>query len=185
MPLESGTPHYLQRAQKGRRLWLGDEVMCRAGEHHLDSVAPAYGVKYSWRGLSSSAMDSLRLVLWAQSLGKNEEFMAALGWRHFSDDAELADHKVLIEAAGEAGLSREEAAQVLASNRFAHELQSGAQTWGYKTTQRTPFGGGFEAGGIPVLLFRTENPRLEEKLQGSVPQHEVEAVLRKLEALVK
>eukprot|EP00913_Durusdinium_trenchii_P002035 g1881.t1 len=61
-----------RHAQKGRRLWLGDEWARREGEALLDRVAQKYDITYSWTGRCSSAMDSLRLVLWAQSLGKNE-----------------------------------------------------------------------------------------------------------------
>lgn len=93
----------------------------REGEAMLDRVAPKYGIKFSWNGLCSSAMDSLRLVLWAQTLGKNEEFMAALGWRHHGEDQQLANHQVLLDAAEEAGLDRQEAKKVLDSGSFRKE----------------------------------------------------------------
>jgi len=178
LPLEEGSPVHLQHAQKGRRLWLGDEISRREGEAMLDRVGPQYGIKFSWNGMCSSAMDSLRLVLWAQTLGKSEEFMAALGWRHHGEDQQLANHQVLLDAAEEAGLNRHEAQKVLDSQRFRKELAESSSTWMRKTM--TPAGRGVYMSGIPVLIFRSG--WMEEKLQGSVPQSEIEQVLLKLEA---
>lgn len=150
----------------------------REGEAMLDRVAPKYGIKFSWNGLCSSAMDSLRLVLWAQTLGKNEEFMAALGWRHHGEDQQLANHQVLLDAAEEAGLDRQEAKKVLDSGSFRKDLAEASSSWLRKTM--TSAGRGSYVSGIPLLIFRCG--WMEESLQGSVPQADIEKVLMKLEA---
>lgn len=185
LPLETGAPPNLQRAKKGQRLWLGDEEARKQGEAMLNRVGPMYGVKYSWDSRCSSAFDSLRLVLWAQSQGKNEEFMAAIGWRHFGEDKQLADRQELLAAAEEAGLDRQQAEQVIDRGRFQRELAETTNHWLAKTM--VDAGGGMMVSGIPVLIFKSTNPRqkTEDKLHGSIPQHDIEAALRRLEALEK
>ncbi|CAK9107649.1 DSBA domain-containing protein [Durusdinium trenchii] len=103
--------------------------------------------------------------------------MAALGWRHHGEDQELANHQVLLDAAAEAGLDREEARKVLDSKRFSQELAESSRTWLRKTMSPSGFG---MVSGIPVLIFRAPW-RSEEILQGSVPQSDIEQLLRKLE----
>eukprot|EP00930_Biecheleria_cincta_P033934 TRINITY_DN23484_c0_g1_i1.p2 TRINITY_DN23484_c0_g1~~TRINITY_DN23484_c0_g1_i1.p2 ORF type:complete len:161 (+),score=43.61 TRINITY_DN23484_c0_g1_i1:1146-1628(+) len=153
------------------------------GEAMLNRVGPMYGVKYSWDSRCSSAIDSLRLVLWAQSQGKNEELMAALGWRHFGEDQQLADRQVLLAAVEEAGLDRQQAEQMLDRGGYNQELASVSAYWLGQTM--VDAGGGMVVSGIPVLIFKSTNPkqRSQEKLHGSIPQHDIEAALRRLEAL--
>ncbi|CAE7862479.1 unnamed protein product, partial [Symbiodinium sp. KB8] len=148
LPLEQGSPSHLLRAQKGKRLWHGDEEARKKGEEMLNRIGPKYGIQFSWNGTSSSAMDSLRLLLWAQSQGKNEELMAALGWRHHSEDQQLANHKVLLDSVAEAGLDKAEAKKVLESTRFQRELQECSSLWLRKTL--APAGYGVMVSGIPV-----------------------------------
>lgn len=145
-------------------------------------------MKFSWTGKTSSAMDSLRLVLWAQSKGRNEEFMAALGWRHFGHGMKLADWSVLTDAAAEAGLDRVEALEVLKSRRFERDLEVDM----IKFTRDRPECASIEArvsgawGAIPVFTFRTTNPSFTgkaETLAGSQPQEAFEGVLERLEDL--
>lgn len=146
-----------------------------------------YDVKYCWTGMTSSQTDSLRLVLWAQSLGLNEELMAALGWRHYGHGRRLADHKVLLEAAEEAGLEREEAVKVLKSDMYAEELRDISEDFGRQTMIK-PAGcsDNVQMGAIPMILFRVAGrPKREElRLQGSQPQTAFEHTLERLEDLV-
>ncbi|CAE7487500.1 unnamed protein product [Symbiodinium sp. CCMP2456] len=154
----------------------------------LNRIGPKYGIQFSWNGTSSSAMDSLRLLLWAQSQGKNEELMAALGWRHHSEDQQLANHKVLLDSVEEAGLDKAEAKKVLESTRFQRELQECSSLWLRKTL--APAGYGVMVSGIPVLVFRPAQQdgrqRLQEEiLRGSIPQSDVDRVLQRLEASIR
>lgn len=180
MPLETGSPPELRRAQKGARLWLGDQGARREGENLLSVIGPEYGIKYSWDGYCSSAMDSLRLVLFAQSKGKNEEFMSALGWRHFGRDAKLSERSVLLDAAEEAGLSRKEAQDILEWGRFAKELRECSDQWGEKAVISVDQF--HKAAAIPLLRFKVSGVLSgEESCHGSVPQAEIERILRRLE----
>lgn len=150
-------------------------------------VGKMYDVKYSWTGMTSAQTDSLRLVLWAQTLGLNEEFMAALGWRHYGHGARLADHKVLLEAAEEAGLDRAEAKAVLNSRRYGKELMDVSMEYSKKTMLPGPGGEeNAQMGAIPMFLFSVAGyPALrEERLQGSHPQQAFEDILERLEYAV-
>lgn len=148
----------------------------------LTRVGKMYDVKYCWTGMTSPQTDSLRLVLWAQSLGLNEELMSALGWRHYGHGARLADHNVLLDAAEEAGLDRAEARAVLNSQRFSQELFELGVEYSKKTMLPGPGGEeNSQMGAIPMLLFRIAGRKREERLQGSHPQQAFEDILERLE----
>lgn len=60
-----------------------------------------------------------RLLFWAKDTGRQTALALALFDAHFGRGANVSDHAVLADAAGEAGLDRETATEVLASGRFA------------------------------------------------------------------
>eukprot|EP00930_Biecheleria_cincta_P071654 TRINITY_DN59127_c0_g1_i1.p2 TRINITY_DN59127_c0_g1~~TRINITY_DN59127_c0_g1_i1.p2 ORF type:complete len:181 (-),score=26.01 TRINITY_DN59127_c0_g1_i1:6-548(-) len=173
----------MKSVKKGERLWLGSERDRRMGEKMLDLVGPQYDIQYSWNGTTSSAKDSLRLVLWAQSKGKNEEFMSSLGWLHFSCDKRLADHGVLLDAVEDAGLDRQEAHRVLKSNDFTQDLQTTMENHLLDMISIGP--GGAIVGGLPVFVFWSTNPKLKYsqpwRLQGSQKQEDFENILMEIE----
>ena len=85
------------------------------------------GIEFSFDGPVTNSRDSLRLVMYAQKLGRNEELMTALGWRHFSRDALLTDRRTLLDACEEAGLARAGCAAVLDSDAHGDEVRDGAE----------------------------------------------------------
>ena len=75
-------PGTTKSVAKRDRLWLepgGNESDMR----NLQFRGQQHNVSFSFDGAVTNTRDSLRLVLWAQSLGRNEQLMTALGWRHF------------------------------------------------------------------------------------------------------
>mmetsp|Transcript_19117 Transcript_19117/g.40648 ORF Transcript_19117/g.40648 Transcript_19117/m.40648 type:complete len:137 (+) Transcript_19117:130-540(+) len=133
--------------------------------------------------MTSSAMDSLRMVLFAQEYGRNEEFMAALGWRHFGHGHRLVNHGVLLDAAEEAGLDRAKASAVLKGGAYEEELLKCMAEYQPKTSE--DIGLGPFMGGIPMFLFTTTHPRFSGRalrLQGSNPQQAFEEILEQLES---
>lgn len=151
-----------------------------------------YDVKYCWTGMTSSALDSLRLVLWAQSQGLNEEFMAALGWRHFGHGMQLADHSVLADAAAEAGLSRFGALTVLRSKTLMKELEEVSLPLLEDVRKSIDMPKGLPqwegVGALPFLKFRTTNPGFKGKppiISGSQTLQAFEDILIMLEDLEK
>mmetsp|Transcript_29492 Transcript_29492/g.90246 ORF Transcript_29492/g.90246 Transcript_29492/m.90246 type:complete len:161 (+) Transcript_29492:540-1022(+) len=58
-----------------------------------------YGVKTNWQ-----PVDSQRALLWAGRFGKQEEFVDALGRRHFEQRKSAAHRATILESASEVGL---------------------------------------------------------------------------------
>ena len=114
--------HPVKSTAKRDRLWLEEggnqEDMAR-----LKLRGARTGVHFSFDGAVTNTRDSLRLVMWAQKWGRNEELMTALGWRHFGEDLEMGDRDVLLAACDEAGLDRAAASAVLDSDDFGDEVE--------------------------------------------------------------
>merc|ERR1712032_1017583 len=102
-------------------------------------------------------------------------------------DSLLSDRNMLLDAAEEAGLNREEADQVLKIGLFAEELQETIEEYqpAIFLPMEGPRGDTALTLAIPMLLFYTTHPRFAdrepERVTGSVPQSEIESVLRVLE----
>lgn len=76
-----------------------------------------------------NTFDAHRLLHWAaqQSAGRQRALKKALLKAYFTDGRSPADHDVLVQAAGEAGLDTAAARDVLASGRFADEVREREQ----------------------------------------------------------
>ena len=111
----------------------------------------------------------------AQSLGRNEELMAALGWRHFGEDAPLSDPTTLLDSCVEAGLDRTAAAAVLAGDDYGDAVDASHAAWaGLRKLQ-----------GIPLCVFNCYHPHLDVsqrlRVSGSAPAAEHARVFREIE----
>ena len=162
---------------KRDRLWLkeGGNASDMAS---LQARGAERGVAFSFDGAVTNTRDSLRLVLWAQSLGRNEQLMTALGWRHFGEDMLMADRRVLLDACEEAGLARRAAADVLDSGAFGDDVDASHTSW--NQLRRVT--------GIPVIIFRVYHPHIDfqhptEKMRfdGSVAAADYAAACRDIE----
>ena len=76
-----------------------------------------------------NTFDAHRLLHWAGLNGKQAALKHALFETYFTDGQSPGDHAVLIEAAGKAGLDREEAGDVLESGLYADEVRAAEQLW--------------------------------------------------------
>jgi predicted DsbA family dithiol-disulfide isomerase len=70
-----------------------------------------------------NTFDAHRLLHWAAEEGKQRELKHALFKAYFTDGENPASHEVLVRLAGEAGLDRERAQEILASEAFAQETR--------------------------------------------------------------
>mmetsp|Transcript_14756 Transcript_14756/g.45726 ORF Transcript_14756/g.45726 Transcript_14756/m.45726 type:complete len:226 (-) Transcript_14756:38-715(-) len=142
---------------------------------NLHRQGAEHGVRFSFDGPVTNSRSSLRLVLWAQSLGRNEELMAALGWRHFGEDAPLSDPTTLLDSCVEAGLDRTAAAAVLAGDDYGDAVDASHAAWaGLRKLQ-----------GIPLCVFNCYHPHLDVsqrlRVSGSAPAAEHARVFREIE----
>jgi predicted DsbA family dithiol-disulfide isomerase len=93
----------------------------------------AAGVGFAFNSSAKShvynTFDAHRLLHWAGIQGRQRELKKILFRANFTDDANVADHEVLVGLAVEAGLDGGEARALLASDRYAAEVRSAEQLW--------------------------------------------------------
>ncbi|NMO97793.1 DsbA family oxidoreductase [Paenibacillus lemnae] len=122
------------------------EQAARAGlTYHLDRVVPA------------NTFHAHRLVHFAAQHGKMQEITETLFHAYFTDVKDLGDVELLADLAQEAGLSREEAAAVLAGNQYADHVRAdeeAAHKIGVRGVPFFVFGGKYAVSGAqPAEVF--------------------------------
>ena len=83
----------------------------------------------SEEGRVYNTFDAHRLLHWAGLEGRQKALKHALFEAYFTRGLNPGDHDVLAEAAEQAGLDREAAADVLASGRYAEEVRTAERFW--------------------------------------------------------
>jgi predicted DsbA family dithiol-disulfide isomerase len=76
-----------------------------------------------------NTFDAHRLLHWAGTAGRQQELKHALFKANFTDNADVSDHAVLVQAAVAAGLDAAMAREVLASGRYGPEVRAIEQLW--------------------------------------------------------
>jgi len=76
-----------------------------------------------------NTFDAHRLLHWAGETGKQQALKHALFEAYFSKGQDPSDRQVLIEAADQAGLDREQAADVIDSGSYADEVRNDERFW--------------------------------------------------------
>jgi len=76
-----------------------------------------------------NTFDAHRLLHWAEASGKQAALKAALFETYFTKQLNPGDREVLADAAASVGLDRAEAAEVLASGRYAAEVRAAEELW--------------------------------------------------------
>ncbi|HEX6834405.1 MAG TPA: DsbA family oxidoreductase [Rudaea sp.] len=85
-----------------------------------------------------NTFDAHRLLHWAELEGRQRELKHALFAAYFTRGQNVGDHDVLVQAAGEAGLSIERAREVLASDAYAAEVRAQEQFYLQNGIQAVP-----------------------------------------------
>ncbi len=76
-----------------------------------------------------NTFDAHRLLHWAEESGRQAALKAALFEAYFTKQLNPGDPEVLADAAASVGLDRAEAAEVLASGRYAAEVRAAQELW--------------------------------------------------------
>lgn len=78
-----------------------------------------------------NTFDAHRLLHWAHETAPDRQkaLRHALFTAHFTDNKNITDAGVLTQAAQDAGLDRAEAAEVLASGRYAQAVRQAEELW--------------------------------------------------------
>lgn len=85
-----------------------------------------------------NTFDAHRLLHWAGHEGRQRELKLALFEAYFTQCLNPSDHEVLADAAERAGLDREAAAAVLASDRYAQDVRKEEEQWRAKGINAVP-----------------------------------------------
>lgn len=103
-----------------------DEAQVDANRAVIRERAAALGFAFNMRRGSRvyNTFDAHRLLHWAELQGRHLALKKALLRAYFSDGEDVASHDVLVRLAGEAGLGRDEARQVLEGGAYAAEVRT-------------------------------------------------------------
>lgn len=85
-----------------------------------------------------NTFDAHRLLHWADEQGRQRELKLALFDAYFTQCLNPSDHTVLAGAAEKSGLDRDDAAAVLASDRYAKEVRQDEEQWRAKGINAVP-----------------------------------------------
>ena len=116
---EDATEHLMHKYGIG-------EAQVQANRQVIRERAAALGFAFNV-GLGSrvyNTFDAHRLLHWAELQGHHLALKKALLRAYFSDSEDVAAHDVLVRLAGEAGLDREAAREVLDTGAYAEEVRA-------------------------------------------------------------
>lgn len=94
-------------------------------QRQMEQRAAEDGLTFRMDGLlSGNTKDAHRLLQLSRERDLQPELMERLHRAYFTDQASIFDHAALTELAVEVGLDRDEAAAVLASDKYEHEVDT-------------------------------------------------------------
>lgn len=103
-------------------------------------MAAENGLEYHFeKAISVNSYDAHRFLHLAKQFGKQQEAEEALFKAHFTDGLNVADSTVLISLGKQIGLPEAEITKVLASNRFAEEVDHDISEARYLGVSGVPF----------------------------------------------
>lgn len=99
-----------------------------------------FAINYGPDSRIYNTFDAHRLLHWAGTLGgeRQRALKHSLFEAYFSEQRDPSDRVVLIEAAGEAGLDRAAATEVLESDRYAAEVRDAEHLWQRRGVHSVP-----------------------------------------------
>lgn len=94
-------------------------------QRQMEQRAAADGLTFRMSGLrSGNTRDAHRLLQLAKASGRQEQLMERLQRAYFTEQDSIFDHDSLSRLAVEAGLDRDDVAQVLASDQYADHVDT-------------------------------------------------------------
>jgi predicted DsbA family dithiol-disulfide isomerase len=115
-------------------------------------AAAAEGLTYAMDKISRqpNTLDCHRLIRWAEGIGKAAEMKQRLMDLYFTEGADLTNHAVLVQAAGDVGLDPEDVRAALASDQDVAQIEQEALSAKEAGIEGVPcfiFGGKFAVSG--------------------------------------
>jgi predicted DsbA family dithiol-disulfide isomerase len=100
-----------------------DVLYSPSARRQIADLGKSVGYNFNFDAISSNTFDSHRALLWAEEKGLGVEYGKILARKYFEEGQALSDHTVLSSAAGEVGLSENEALAFLATAGKAEEVK--------------------------------------------------------------
>ncbi len=103
----------------------------RASRERIVALGTELGIDFRFDENSRiyNTFGAHRLLAWAGEQGKQTALKFALFGAYFTDQANVADSDVLIATAASVGLDAEEAASILAGDRYADQVEAEQAYW--------------------------------------------------------
>jgi predicted DsbA family dithiol-disulfide isomerase len=122
-----------------RKVGMSAEQLAGSREM-LRERAAALGFEFnqSSRSRMYNTFDAHRLLHWSGTQGRQQDLKRALFKANFTDDANVADHEVLVGIAASVGLDASAARDVLASGRYADAVRDAEKLWISRGIQGVP-----------------------------------------------
>jgi predicted DsbA family dithiol-disulfide isomerase len=155
-------------AEHIQRKYGATPAQSAATRGQMKAIAEPLGIDFSGRSKRIwNTFKAHQLLLWAQETGKQTALKLALFRAYFTAGENVSDEAVLLDAVDAAGLSRTQAAEILADGRFADAVRALESRW-------------YEMGisGVPAMI-------LNEKglIIGAQEPERLAIALRKMAAL--
>jgi predicted DsbA family dithiol-disulfide isomerase len=100
-------------------------AQAQEAQRQMEQRAAGDGLTFRMSGLrSGNTKDAHRLLQLAKASGRQDELMERLQRAYFTEQDSIFDHESLTRLAVEAGLDREDVADVLASDRYADHVDT-------------------------------------------------------------
>lgn len=101
------------------------EAEMRQAQANMISIATALGLNFSklQQRFTCNTFDAHRLVKWAATVGKATDLKMACFTAYFGEAANIADHQILLDCVVTAGLDKDAAAKVLATDAYSEQVQ--------------------------------------------------------------
>ena len=123
----------------GRKYGSSPEQSASARAMIRDRAAESgFEMRMSDQSRIYNTFDAHRLLHWAEEHGKQAALKAALFEAYFTDQLNPGDVEVLADTAASVGLDRAEAAEVLASGRYAEEVRTAEDLWRQRGINSVP-----------------------------------------------
>jgi predicted DsbA family dithiol-disulfide isomerase len=136
-----------------------DPARMTAMRENVRARAASVGLAFNQSGDSRiyNTFDAHRLLHWAHEHGKQAPLQHALFAANFSENANVADHEVLVACAVTAGLDGAAAREVLATGRYANDVRQAEKLWASRGINAVPGviinGKWLISGGQPAEVF--------------------------------
>jgi predicted DsbA family dithiol-disulfide isomerase len=136
--------HSVQQVEKAlsEKMNASEEEVSKM-QRNLEAIAAEEGLHYDLKGtLYGDTTEAHRLVLWAAEKNKQPELLDCFFQGYFAEHANIFEREILLNLAESIGLNREEAKEVLKSDRFIQNVEADEEE-----------AHGYGVRGVPFFIF--------------------------------